>query len=611
MKTDKLTFKTHISANWRAVKLLHSLVPGLLPSSAVKALLSAVQPLLVLFFSARLLDELAGGRDLGIIALYAALAVGVTFAVTAVGAVLDKINDMSSFQSGHMRTIMTRAEHYASLDFEHVEDSRVRELMTEIYGYENWNSFGILRIMWIAPSLFSGVFGVITTAAMLSGMLRGAGAETLPLLFAPAVPVVLGVLLSRYAEGKMNIINSAMPKNNAMGSYYLGGYLFPEKAGKDIRIFKQQPAIENIFSRDGFRETRRRMTRLGSMTSGILGLTNSLIGAAAYIIIGFKALSGAFTLGQVTQYVGAVTLFTGAVTGLVSTLTNFAQNTPFLQKLYDFLDLPKLKYGGTLTTEKRADNEYELEFKNVSFRYPGTTDYALKDLNLKLHIGRKMAVVGMNGSGKTTMIKLLCRLYDPTEGEITLNGIDIKKYDYREYMNLFAVVFQDFKLTGFSLGQNVAAAVDYDAERAARLLKTVGLDIAPPGGGNGEAQKLTLETPLYKSFDKNGTEISGGEAQKIALARALYRACPVIILDEPTAALDPIAESEIYEKFDGLVGESTAIYISHRLSSCRFCDDIAVFDGGELVQRGSHDALLEDKTGKYHELWNAQAQYYE
>jgi ATP-binding cassette subfamily B protein len=215
-----------------------------------------------------------------------------------------------------------------------------------------------------------------------------------------------------------------------------------------------------------------------------------------------------------------------------------------------------------------------------------------------------MAVVGMNGSGKTTMIKLLCRLYDPTEGAITLNGIDIKQYDYGEYLSIFSVVFQDFKLFSFSLGQNVAASVDFDGGRAMDSLKKAGLSERGPFMHKG------LDTPIYKDFEEDGVEISGGEAQKIALARALYKNAPFIVLDEPTAALDPIAEAEIYSKFDEIVGDKTAIYISHRLSSCRFCDDIAVFHEGELIQRGSHDSLLSDTDGKYYELWNAQAQYY-
>ncbi|MCL1794198.1 MAG: ABC transporter ATP-binding protein, partial [Oscillospiraceae bacterium] len=210
-------------------------------------------------------------------------------------------------------------------------------------------------------------------------------------------------------------------------------------------------------------------------------------------------------------------------------------------------------------------------------------------------------VVGQNGSGKTTMIKLLCRLYDPTEGVITLNGFDIRKYDYGEYMGIFSVVFQDFRLFSFTLGQNVAASAEYDGVRAAECLTMAGLGEMPRG----------LETALYRDFDDGGVEISGGEAQKVALARALYKDAPFVVLDEPTAALDPVAESEVYSKFDEIAGGGkTAIYISHRLSSCRFCDDIAVFDGGELIQRGSHEALLADESGKYRELWLAQAQYY-
>ena len=214
-----------------------------------------------------------------------------------------------------------------------------------------------------------------------------------------------------------------------------------------------------------------------------------------------------------------------------------------------------------------------------------------------------MAVVGENGSGKTTFIKLLCRLYDPTEGEILLNGKDIKEYDYKEYMSIFSVIFQDFTLLPFSLAQNVSASESYDEEKVVDCLNKAGfadrLSTLPDG----------INTVIYKDFKKNGVDVSGGEAQKIAIARALYKNSPFIILDEPTAALDPLAEFEIYSKFNEMVGRKTAIFISHRLSSCRFCDDIAVFDDGRLIQRGSHKTLIAE-GGKYGELWNAQAQYY-
>ena len=271
----------------------------------------------------------------------------------------------------------------------------------------------------------------------------------------------------------------------------------------------------------------------------------------------------------------------------------------------DFLRryVPNSTYQGSLTTEKRSDRKYEIEFKAVYFRYPGTSTWALRHVSMKFDVGGRLAVVGENGSGKTTFIKLLCRLYDPDEGEIRLNGIDIRKYRYDNYLALFSVVFQDFQLLAQPLGANVAAAEDYDRERAARCLEKAGFGARLAELLNG------LDTCLYRDFEEDGVEISGGKAQKIALARVLYQDAPFIVLDEPTAALDPEAEAEVYTKFNDIVEDKTAIYISHRLSSCRFCDEIAVFDHGQVVQQGNHDALVEAE-GKYQALWEAQAQYY-
>ena len=249
------------------------------------------------------------------------------------------------------------------------------------------------------------------------------------------------------------------------------------------------------------------------------------------------------------------------------------------------------------------DNEYEFEFRHVWFKYPDSQEYVLKDINLKWRIGEKMALVGKNGCGKSTLVKLLCRLYDPTEGEITLNGIDIRKYKYEEYMELFAVVFQDSKLFSFSLAENVAADTDYDSERVKDCVIRAGL------GERLKAMDNGIETCIYKDFDESGVEISGGETQKLCLARAIYKGSPFIVLDEPTAALDPISEHDIYTKFNGIVGTRTAIYISHRLSSCRFCDEITVMDNGRIIERGTHDSLI-DEHKIYAALWAAQAEYY-
>lgn len=283
-----------------------------------------------------------------------------------------------------------------------------------------------------------------------------------------------------------------------------------------------------------------------------------------------------------------------------------------MKELYAFLDLPNDMYKGALPVEKRDESDYEIEFCDVSFKYPGTENWVLRHVNMKFGIEDKLAIVGENGSGKTTFIKLLCRLYDPTEGKILLNGRDVTQYRYHEYLALFSVVFQDFTLFGFSLGENVAADCTYEPDRVRDCLIRVGMGekLASLDNDPKAKEKDGLKRSIGKEYDRQGVDFSGGEKQKIALARALYKDAPFLILDEPTASLDPIAEAEIYENFNTIMQDKTAIFISHRLSSCRFCNHIAVFDHGQIVQYGSHDSLVDDERGKYRALWQAQAQYY-
>jgi ATP-binding cassette subfamily B protein len=599
----KITLKEHFAAYIRAAKIISKRIPWFQTTLLVHEILGAVQPLLILYFSAQLIDELSSTRNLQQIVLFAALAVGITFVIAIARALLNhKLHPIRfTFEGAALHSWQLRGEHFTKLDYEYAEDPAIKLKMQEIFGFENFNGYGLVRAFNMIPTV--GQFITLLGSIVLIGGLLGSLVSSVSgiiLLILPFAAILLNIpFIKRNAKISAEI-SKTMPKINAQSGYYLTNYITASGAAMDIRIFKQKDLIMSVNKRLRFPEMIKLIAKTTCLSSGINAFVNAIIGGAAYIVVGLKALSGALGIGQVTQYVGAITMFTSSLSGFVQSLQHLAENTKYLLLLYDFLDLPAVKYQGTLTTEKRSDNEYELEFRNVSFKYPGSDTWALRHLNLKLHIGQKLAVVGMNGSGKSTMIKLLCRLYDPTEGEITLNGIDVRKYDLREYMDLFAVAFQDYKLTAFPLGQNVAASMDYDENRVRETLRQVGF-----------TNDMPLDTSLYKEFDESGVQISGGEAQKIALARALYRSAPVIILDEPTAALDPIAEADIYGKFDGIVGDRTAIYISHRLSSCRFCDDIAVFDRGELIQRGSHDALLEDSGGKYSALWNAQAQWYE
>ena len=388
---------------------------------------------------------------------------------------------------------------------------------------------------------------------------------------------------------------------------FLWGYLFKiffsETAAKDIRLYGMQDYLcgkneeclndTACFSEEGIFEGKNQAK---------FSFVVQLLAGYIYVYVAVMAMSGAVSVGDVLMYSGAIITM---MTGVQNILTQYNQinyRNEYLKTYEDFIKRPNMHYDGTLPIEKRDDNEYELSFRNVSFRYPGIETYILKDVSLDFKIGQKMALVGMNGAGKTTLIKLLLRLYEPTEGEICLNGINIEKYDYEEYMQIFSVVFQDFKLFAFPLDENIAAGGQVDKLRLNQVLAKIGLKEFVEGLPQKE------RTLLYQE-NGQGVTPSGGEAQKVAIARALYKDAPFVILDEPTAALDPVAEAGIYENFDSLVGEKTAVYISHRMSSCKFCDRIVVLDHGEIAEQGTHEELLE-QNGIYAKLYQTQAEYY-
>lgn len=391
--------------------------------------------------------------------------------------------------------------------------------------------------------------------------------------------------------------------NRRFDAYFM--FLWEYKHGKQVRIYDMAKMIlcgarEEM---DRLRKNQMEMVRKQDWLSTITEIVMAILLFICYGFVGIKAVSGAISIGEVSLYVGVLTSFSDNVSEFFSAFNWFQILNQYMGNYTSLMALTNEKYEGTIPIEKRLDNEYELEFKNVSFHYPNNEDLVLKNITAKIHVGRKMAIVGKNGSGKSTFIKLLCRLYDPTEGEILLNGIDIRKYDYDEYRQIFGVVFQDFQLFSFPIAQNVAASTEYEEQKVWDALRQAGMEERVKEMEDG------IRTVIYKQEDE-GVEISGGEAQKLAIARALYRDAPVVILDEPTAALDPVSELEIYQRFDEMVEHKTAIYISHRMSSCRFCENILVFDKGNITQMGSHDALVESE-GLYQDLWEAQAQYYQ
>jgi ATP-binding cassette subfamily B protein len=336
-------------------------------------------------------------------------------------------------------------------------------------------------------------------------------------------------------------------------------------------------------------------------SSSFIAILGALVGFGVYLFIGVKGLFGLFGIGSLVLYCGSFMQIISGIMMFANTLGKLKEILPLARDYFKILEAEStMVYGNR---ELDLSNGFEIEFNNVSFKYPKNDNYALKHINLKISNGEKLAVVGRNGSGKTTFIKLLCRLYDVDEGEILINGINIKEYTRDSLNNLYSVVFQDYKILSLTVADNISASDECDKAKLYSALEKANIK------DRIEAMPQKEKTYLYKDLDKSGVEISGGEAQKLALARALYKDSPIVILDEPTAALDPIAENEIYSRFNSFVENKTAIYISHRLSSCAFCDRIAVFDNAELVETGTHNKLV-TANGKYAELWNAQANYY-
>jgi len=495
-----------------------------------------------------------------------------------------------------------------SLDYDKLENPDIRQHRRNITENAYINYYGVthmrMGVGYILQEVISIMFALILFVEMVSLIVTiGFGWVSILLLVLLVASVTMNILCQSRRSKKVgeawNEVGKLMLDENRLGRGY-------DLSGMDNRIYRQQLLMDKISGQASKRhlETFTYANNKDVKYSIPVMFFQHLSELVSYLIICFYCVLGAFPVGAVIKYVGYLANLTGSIGNLFYYMQEVEVNEKFLQVYLDYFDIKNDMYQGSLAVEKRSDKKFDVEFKNVSFQYPGSEQCALKNISLSLNVGERLAVVGMNGSGKTTFIKLLCRLYDPTEGEITMNDFNIRKYDYRQYLDIFSVVFQDYHLLAMPLGNNVASAASWDIEKVERLLEEVGF-----GERYGEMPKK-LETPLYKNFDEDGVNISGGEAQKIALARALYKDAPFIILDEPTAALDPIAEAEIYARFDEIVGDKTAIYISHRLSSCRFCDKIAVFHEGEIVQVGTHEELLQDESGKYYELWNAQAQYY-
>ena len=570
-------------------------------------LVNSMIPVIAALAPRYIIDELMGQARPQMLVLYVGLPAGYTLIAGGLSVFFSmdgftrRCRVAAEFESGlHKRLVRADLEQLENPDFLDMQEKAKKFL------YSDWHGFGYL--LDSALNIVGQVFTLAGVAAIIA---------TLDVRVVLIFLVLTGA--GTFAEGRAKEraakLTEQISADQREWMYYAG--LFENFGyGKEIRLngmgnwlLKRERAF---FTRvnDNLKQQND-----GYIRSGLIGCGCTFLQqCAAYAWLILRTMQGGISVGSFTMYVSAVTAFASALRTVLDNLTEIRVYDRFYDRLDEYLSVPARLRGDddgrnhdvSGRKEKKrvlSEGEHVIEFRNVGFRYAGSDTWALRDVNLTLKPGARLAVVGENGAGKTTFVKLLTRLYDPTEGEIRMDGIPIQEYDYDSYMSAFSAVFQDYRLFSFSLEENVTLARPAEEGKAEDALRRAGF------GEKLDSLSGGIHTAVYKNFDETGFEPSGGEGQRIALARALYRDAPIVVLDEPAASLDPRAEFELYRHFNELTEGKTAVYISHRLSSTRFCDEIAVFAGGRIVERGTHEELMERK-GVYAELFEMQAQFY-
>lgn len=484
-----------------------------------------------------------------------------------------------------------------NISFSDLESDYAKEMRARILADRSWGSgfFGVAdkfcNLCNSGFELLGSVIMLIPLAMQVSG--SAAGKVAAALLFNIGLAVVGASVYAKWYQKKESAAMNQMTQAEKNSRFWYmdegGSGAIGAQSLKDIFMYRAKKMIQKTIDteREGVRKNVFTIARINSAGGLGTGMIQGILLCVSYYCVLALAIAGTITVGMVLRYAQAIFQACMSVSASIRLAGEFRTDVGRIASTLEYLNLEAEKTKGDSFTEMTKG---VIEFRNVSFRYPGTKELVLDHVSLKIEPSEKIAVVGKNGSGKTTLVKLLCRLYEPEEGEILWNGKNIREYDLREWQKIFAIVFQDYSLLSLTLGQNVAASEQYEAERAKEVLQLAGF------GERLNKLKKGLETVVYPEYEQDGVSFSGGEEQKIAIARAIYKGGQICILDEPTAALDPVSESRVYESFDEIVKGKTAVYISHRLSSCKFSDRIFVLDNGKIAESGTHEALL-SQTG--------------
>lgn len=498
-----------------------------------------------------------------------------------------------------MKVIKERIAKALDLNYEKMEDPNALDMEQRAQNATGGNDDGVEGMMHSMQDALVQLVSVIAAVGIVATF------NPFLLLIMVAIEIVrfiiLDVIMKRDKKNVWDFLSPYWRKINCM-EYSTQHFSY----AKDIRLYGMKCWLLKKMSE--LYEIKHKRICLSknywTLNNGFSNILNIVRQLVIYFYLIYSVVKNGMTIGNFILYSGCIEVFANSLLNLLGQFNQYKQRSRQVDDFRSFIDIPNPDDGKVLKSVPKCD-KWEFKFENVSFKYPKQENYSLKNINLTLESGKRLAIVGLNGAGKTTFVKLLLRLYDVTEGRILLNGVDVKEYDRSEYYKIFSPVFQDVNIFSFPLSENVSmkTSEETDVKKAEEKLREADLGEKVDSLPNG------INTELLKVIVEDGVDLSGGEKQKLGLARALYKDAPVIILDEPTAALDALAEYKLYQNFDKLIGDKTSVYISHRLSSTRFCDNVAMFMKGELVEYGTHESLLK-KDGEYAHMFEVQAQYY-
>ena len=582
---------------WYCIKKTSEWYFALLVLYIVLTLVNAIIPILSAFLPKLVIERLTSDSDIWGLINTVMIFMGSIAVLTGVSKFLKKYLYFEKF-SINVRYLKLVATKGLTTDYINQENGTFRKLQEESFQCCNGHS-PLTQVYDVLQSLGTSVLGIAVFSAVLFKL---NAAVILFLVVTTALSFYLNKRVVKWTDE-----HSKERMGYVQQLSYINAVSGDARSAKDIRLYPMAKWFSDIYEDNmkGIAAWYRKLTKkLFRVTAcdGALGLLREGI---IYLYLIYMFMSGHISVGDFVLYFGVVNDFSSWLSEIFAEASVLNQLSTKIKRFQEYLDFPEYYCKEDGVHPDREKMPKEIELKNVSFRYEKNQPYVLKNFSLVIRPGEHLAVVGLNGAGKTTLIKLICGLIDPTDGQVLYNGKPITEYNRVELYQMYSAVFQQFSIMPVTVGEIIAEAptAQVDSERVKKCLELAGMWE--------RIQKLPdkLQSQYGRTIYDEGIEFSGGETQKLLLARSIYKAAPILLLDEPTAALDPIAESELYQKYNQISEGKTAVFISHRLASANFCDRIILIENGAICEEGTHRELLA-KKGKYYNLFEVQAKYY-